>query len=91
MICDLQRKRLPSFYHRQSFAPYPQDPPISDPWKVNKIKQPVFSTKPSSGTGLGLGVVKRLVQLYSGSIEVESIPGQGACFIVTFPGLELSS
>jgi signal transduction histidine kinase len=37
------------------------------------------------GTGLGLTIVKRLVERYSGSIEVESVLGAGATFIVTLP------
>ncbi len=32
------------------------------------------------GTGLGLSVVKNLVQLYDGSISVSSIPGDGSIF-----------
>jgi signal transduction histidine kinase len=50
---------------------------------LSEIFEPFFSTKPSSGTGLGLGIVKRLVQLYGGNIEVESQERQGACFTVT--------
>ena len=50
---------------------------------LSEIFEPFFSTKPSSGTGLGLGIVKRLVQLYGGNIEVESQERPGACFTVT--------
>jgi histidine kinase len=50
-----------------------------------EIFEPFFSTKPSSGTGLGLGIVRRLVQLYEGQIEVESEASQGTCFIVILP------
>ena len=53
---------------------------------LNQIFEPFFSTKPTSGTGLGLGIVKRLVQLYGGEIEVESMEGEGAIFIVMLPG-----
>ena len=33
------------------------------------------------GTGVGLFVVKQLMELQGGSIKVESVPGNGACFI----------
>ncbi|MCH8513994.1 MAG: PAS domain-containing protein [Kiritimatiellae bacterium] len=38
------------------------------------------------GTGLGLSLVKHILQLHHGSIEVESTPGQGATFRVRVPG-----
>ena len=52
---------------------------------ANEIFDPFFSTKPTSGTGLGLGIVKRLVQLYIGQIDVESKAGEGTTFIVSMP------
>jgi len=39
------------------------------------------------GTGMGLALVKRIVELYEGRIWVESAgPGQGANFLFTLPG-----
>ncbi len=39
----------------------------------------------SEGNGLGLPLVKRILQLCRGSIAVSSIPGEGTCFTVTLP------
>ena len=41
--------------------------------------------RPRQGTGLGLSIVKHLVQRMSGSVDVESIEGQGTTFIVQLP------
>jgi PAS domain S-box-containing protein len=38
-----------------------------------------------SGTGLGLALVKRIVELHEGTVDVVSTKGQGSCFTVTLP------
>ena len=46
--------------------------------------EPFYTTKPS-GTGLGLAVSYGIVQDHMGTIDVQSEPGQGARFSLSFP------
>ncbi|MDP2960189.1 MAG: ATP-binding protein, partial [candidate division Zixibacteria bacterium] len=50
----------------------------------NKIFTPFFSTK-EGGTGLGLGIVERIIQNHKGEIKVESKLGKGTVFTLSFP------
>lgn len=56
---------------------------ISDEFK-QKIFEPKFTTK-SSGMGLGLGMVKNIVENYRGTIDFTSQKGKGTVFTVKFP------
>lgn len=50
----------------------------------DKVFEPKFTTK-SSGMGLGLAMVKNIVETYDGSILMVSSEGEGTTFKVVFP------
>jgi signal transduction histidine kinase len=56
---------------------------ISDENK-SKVFEPKFTTK-TSGMGLGLAMVKNIVETYNGTITFISEKGKGTTFTVTFP------
>ncbi|MGB9592180.1 MAG: sensor histidine kinase, partial [Candidatus Kryptoniota bacterium] len=51
---------------------------------MSKIFVPFFTTK-QGGTGLGLPIVKRLVNAHGGEISVHSIEGKGTTVAITLP------
>lgn len=56
---------------------------------VDRIFDPFFSTKDiSEGTGLGLTIVKTLVEEHDGDIKVRSRLGEGTTIILNFPILD---
>ncbi|MFN2313610.1 MAG: hybrid sensor histidine kinase/response regulator [Bacteroidales bacterium] len=48
-------------------------------------------TRNISGSGLGLSIVRKVVELYHGVINVESIPDRGSVFTVTIPTLQVTN
>jgi CheY-like chemotaxis protein/anti-sigma regulatory factor (Ser/Thr protein kinase) len=60
------------------------------PENINKLFKPFVQLDSSlsrryAGTGLGLALVRRIVELHGGSVSLESEPGKGSQFTITLP------
>lgn len=56
--------------------------------QLERIFEPFYrgdTRRPHSGSGLGLAIVKGFVEANGGSVHAESLPGQGATFVVDLP------
>lgn len=63
--------------------------PGMDKETLEGVFKPLFTTKDKQGgTGLGLSVVKRIVEHYGGRLDVESELGEGTTFRAYLPGAE---
>jgi len=61
-----------------------------DPELTDRVFEPFYTTK-TSGSGLGLAVVKSIVDDHSGEIKLESQPGVGTTFTVRLPTIRSTS
>jgi PAS domain S-box-containing protein len=50
----------------------------------DKVFLPFFTTKPT-GTGLGMAIVKKIMDLHGGEIEIDSTPGEGTTVRLVIP------
>jgi signal transduction histidine kinase len=55
-----------------------------NPEHLQRIFELYFTTK-AKGSGIGLSMVYRTVQMHDGEIEVESTPGKGTTFRILLP------
>ena len=52
---------------------------------LSHIFEPFYSTSERGGTGLGMYIVKTVVEAHGGSVGVESEPGEGTCVSIDIP------
>jgi PAS domain S-box-containing protein len=55
------------------------------PEVLDKIFEAFYTTKGERGTGLGLPVVRDIVETYGGALVVQTAPGQGSTFTFDLP------
>lgn len=58
--------------------------PGIDSETLARLGEPFFTTK-TTGTGLGLAVVKAVARAHQGDVQLRSRPGRGTCAILTLP------
>jgi two-component system, NtrC family, sensor histidine kinase HydH len=60
-----------------------------DPEDLKKILNPFFTTK-ERGSGLGLPIVKSIIEGHRGTLKIDSAPGEGTTVILTLPELPVT-
>jgi signal transduction histidine kinase len=68
---------IPAPYHQRIFELFGRVPSSSTP-----------HADESSGSGVGLALVKRIVEEHEGAVWVESAPGVGSTFLVRLPAVD---
>ena len=61
-----------------------QGPGIPEPER-ERIFEPFYRREGGGGSGLGLAIARGFVEANGGELAVESVPGQGSTFVVSFP------
>jgi signal transduction histidine kinase len=59
--------------------------PIADQARLFEAFHRASNVGETPGTGLGLLIVKRCVEMHEGAIEIDSVPGKGTTFTVRLP------
>jgi len=57
--------------------------------RINKLFNLFYSTK-EDGTGIGLSITKRIIDLHNGKIEIKSKEGEGTTFSILLPIIRMS-
>ncbi len=71
--------------HRNSFRIIVSDSGEGMPEEIKERLYFPFASARSKGAGLGLAIVRKIVDLHNGSIHFQSSPGEGTTVVLEFP------
>jgi two-component system sporulation sensor kinase A len=60
-----------------------------DPENLKKVFNPFFTTK-EKGSGLGLPIVKSIIETHQGAIKIDSGPEEGTTVTISLPELKVT-
>lgn len=84
--CDRKRLSIKAEGDEERFVLRIQDSGIGIHQNLlQQIFDPFFTTSSSGGTGLGLHIVKSIIEAHKGQLSVESTPEHGSCFRIELP------
>ncbi|MBN2071035.1 MAG: GHKL domain-containing protein [Candidatus Krumholzibacteriota bacterium] len=53
--------------------------------RVFEVFQRLHNQEEYPGTGIGLAIVRKTVEMHGGKVHIESVPGEGSRVIIRFP------
>ncbi|MBV5339760.1 MAG: sensor histidine kinase [Deltaproteobacteria bacterium] len=59
-----------------------------DPAALSRIFEPFYTTK-QEGTGLGLSITRKIIEAHGGTLQVDSVPGEGTVVLIRLPVLQV--
>jgi two-component system, NtrC family, sensor histidine kinase HydH len=59
-----------------------------DPAALSRIFEPFYTTK-LEGTGLGLSITRKIIEAHGGTLQIDSVPGEGTVVLIRLPVLQV--
>lgn len=59
-----------------------------DPASLPRIFEPFYTTK-QEGTGLGLSITRKIIEAHGGTLQVDSVTGEGTVVLIRLPVLQV--
>lgn len=78
ILLDLRQQQEQAILRVRDFGP-------GIPEEIREKIFDLYFTTRTEGSGIGLALTARVMQVHNGSVELEPVEGPGACFLLRFP------